>query len=195
MKFNLLGPKTDTQETMARKLREHSGAGIFLGLWIILMGLFAFLNPLLTGIAATLLFGWTLLFVAIFQVIYAIRTRKSRRFILTLSLGLLYGLAGLLLLANPLKSLLTLTLVLGISILLHGILQVILSFQLKPTSGWGWTLMSGILSIILGTIIWHRWPVNAQWLVGLLVGISLWANGLWVILAATNSRPISDKES
>jgi uncharacterized membrane protein HdeD (DUF308 family) len=180
----------EADSEIRQELRQHLGWAIALGILIILMGIIAVAYPLLTGILTTMVFGWVVLFGGICQAIYAFRTRKAGRFMLKLLLGMLYIVSGLILLFNPVASLAFLTLVLGIAILFQGIFQVILAFQLKPEPGWGWTLFSGMLGIILGILLWNQWPSTVPWLVGLLVAINLLTDGLWVILFSASARQV-----
>jgi len=38
--------------------------------------------------------------------------------------------------------------------------EAMMSFQVKPDKGWGWALFSGILSVLLGVMIWSQFPVS-----------------------------------
>jgi uncharacterized membrane protein HdeD (DUF308 family) len=44
--------------------------------------------------------------------------------------------------------------------------------------GWIWTLINGIISLVLAVIFLASWPFGSVWLVGLLVGVSLIIDGL-----------------
>jgi uncharacterized membrane protein HdeD (DUF308 family) len=67
-----------------------------------------------------------------------------------------------------------LALLLGIWFLVHGILEINFSIQVRHHSrNWGLMLISGVVSIILSIIIWTGWPATALWIIGLLLGINL----------------------
>lgn len=53
---------------------------------------------------------------------------------------------------------------------------------------WGWLLVSGLLSLIAGVLIWIGWPSSAAWALGLLVGIELIFGGWSMILLALAAR-------
>ncbi|HEY9298930.1 MAG TPA: DUF308 domain-containing protein, partial [Phormidium sp.] len=122
------------------------------------------------------------------QIIHSFQTNIRGNFWLKFISGLIYSLGGLLIMFNPLPSLIDLTLAIGISILIPSIFQVILAFELRPATHWGWVLLSGILGIIIGILIWHEWPENSPWAIGLLLGINLIINGLWMILFSAAAR-------
>ena len=67
--------------------------------------------------------------------------------------------------------------VLIVVLLVQGISSAIEAFQLRPTEGWGWMLASGMVSVILGIMLWQKFPSSALWAIGLLFGLSLVING------------------
>jgi len=82
-------------------------------------------------------------------------------------------LVGLYMVVRPGLALATLTLVLAIYFFVDGIFEIIEAFDLKPLNGWGWMLFGGIVSILLGIMIWRGWPEKSMLFVGILVGIKL----------------------
>lgn len=91
---------------------------------------------------------------------------------------------GILVLFDPLRGLAALTLVLAIYFVIDGIQRIVLAFRLRPVDGWGWVLFGGLLSILLGVLIWSRWPLSGVWAVGTLVGIHILFGG-WTMIAIT----------
>ena len=56
--------------------------------------------------------------------------------------------------------------------------------MLQRFPGWGWALLSGVVTLILGILIWREWPEISLWIIGLYVGIHLVFIGWsWVMLA------------
>jgi len=62
-----------------------------------------------------------------------------------------------------------------------GISEIVAAIQIRPTQGWGFVLFSGIVSVILGFLIWNQWPLSAAWAIGVLVGIQLLFAGMTMI--------------
>ena len=54
----------------------------------------------------------------------------------------------------------------GISTLFYG-------FRLRPQPGSGWLLFDGLVSLVLGILIWSHWPMSSVWFIGTLIGIRL----------------------
>jgi uncharacterized membrane protein HdeD (DUF308 family) len=148
----------------------------------IVLGIIAIVFPFFATIASTLVFGWIFIFAGIAQIVYAFQSKGVGRVAWTLILGLLYLLAGIFVLIDPLQGALAFTLILGVTIFVQGIIQVSVAFQMRSvSSNWGWMLVSGIAGIILGIFIWSSFPFNAVWLIGTWVGINLLSDGVWML--------------
>ena len=180
--------KTTDPQVRDREPTGGSGTGIAVGILLVIFGIVAIARPVYATIASTLVFGWLFIFAGITQLVYAFGSRGAGQFVWKLLLGVLYVGAGIIVLFNVLEGAIALTLVLGITIFVQGALQVIFAFGIRPARNWGWVLFSGILAIILGILIWSGWPFNADWIIGLWVGISLLFNGIWMILLSLLPR-------
>ena len=94
-------------------------------------------------------------------------------------------------LMNPLLSVLSLTLVLAIFLLFEGIVEIIFYFKIRGTANAGWVLFDGIITLILGFLIWRRWPASSVWVIGTLVGISLIFSGISRVMLSSAVRRTS----
>lgn len=168
-------------EVRDRERTGKSGTAIAIGVVLVILGLIAIARPVYATIASTLVFGWLFVFAGIAQIVYAFGSRLSGQLVWKLLLGILYLVAGIIVLSNVFSGAIALTLILGITIFVQSVIQVILAFALRPARNWGWVLFSGILGIILGIFIWSEWPFNADWLLGIWVGINLLVDGIWTI--------------
>jgi len=49
---------------------------------------------------------------------------------------------------------------------------------------WGWALVGGIVSVLLGILLGMEWPESGLWFIGLCIGIDMIFHGWgWVMLA------------
>ena len=71
----------------------------------------------------------------------------------------------------------SLTLVLASLFLVEGIFDIALFFQMRATGGSSWILVDGIITLLLGLMIYLRWPSSSNWAIGTLVGVSLVISG------------------
>ncbi len=83
--------------------------------------------------------------------------------------------------SQPVAALASLTLILAAYFVASGLLQIIGAPRARPEEGWGWLLFSGVVSVILGAMIWRQFPLSGIWAVGALVGIQLLCSGRTLI--------------
>jgi len=158
---------------LAHAVKKDATTLIILGIVTVILGVLAMMTPLMTGVAVALLLGILLIGAGIMRTIFAFRCKSWGKGILVFVLGLLTLLVGLYMVVRPGLALATLTLVLAIYFFVDGIFEIIEAFDLKPLNGWGWMLFGGIVSILLGIMIWRGWPEKSMLFVGILVGIKL----------------------
>jgi uncharacterized membrane protein HdeD (DUF308 family) len=72
----------------------------------------------------------------------------------------------------------TLTLVLASLFLIEGILNIVLYVKMRPMHGSSWVLVDGIITLLLGLMIYMQWPSSSGWAIGTLVGISMIFSGV-----------------
>ena len=88
----------------------------------------------------------------------------------------------------PWAGALALTIVLAVFLIVEGIFKIMMAMRVRDHSGWGWLLASGVLSVILGVLIWAEWPASGLWVIGLLVGIQLLFTGWSLVMLALAAR-------
>jgi uncharacterized membrane protein HdeD (DUF308 family) len=175
--------------TGPESLREIWGFLMGMGIALMLLGIAAISSSLIATFATVLVFGILLLLGAIFEMVTAFWGRNWRGFFLHLLTGVLYLIAGIFLINNPVGAALGLTLLVAVCLLTGGAVRIVLSL-LERFDGWGWVVMNGIVSVLLGAAIWRQWPLSGLWALGLFVGIEMLFSGLsWVMLALLTLRP------
>ena len=159
-----------------------------LGILMIILGILAIGLPGVAALAVDIFLGWLLVVGGIAQGIHAFSARQWQGFIVQLLSAVLYLVAGVLLLAFPLQGVLTLTLVLALLFVMEGLCRALFAVRVRPTSGWGWMLFSGIVAVILGVLIWMQWPSAAAWAIGLLAGMNFLFSGLMMVMLGLAAR-------
>jgi uncharacterized membrane protein HdeD (DUF308 family) len=165
----------------------------FLGIIAIILGILAMMMPGLTGVSVVYLLGVIVLAAGILRMIWAFQAGSLGRGLLMFAIGLLTLLAGLALLAHPLFAGGVLTIMLALYFLLDGLGEMAAGFQRRPATGWGWLLFGGIVSILLGLMIWSQFPLAGLWAVGILLGIKLFFIGLIMVTAGSAVRSIAGR--
>lgn len=168
----------------AQSIAEHSGWFYTFGAIFIIVGILAILVPLAATIAAELLVGVALVILGVIELVRAFRMRGLGSIAGTALLGVLALVVGLIMLAFPLDGALTLTVFLIAFFLAEGVVKCFMSYEMRERRGWGWTLFSGIASIIVGILLWVALPGSALWALGLLLGIDFLIFG-WTLIAIT----------
>ena len=174
-------------------VREGSRAGIVWGIAVLILGLLAIAMPFIMGVAVTVIIGVILIAAGVAELVYTFKSRSFGEGFFRFLFGLLAILAGLSLVSQPNAGLATITLFLAIWFFVDGIITLIQGFRWRPFDGWGWMVFSGIVSIILGVMIWRQFPVSAVWLVGVLVGIRLIFAGWTMIMLGNVGEAIADE--
>lgn len=179
--------------TIASEARRFTGWSIVLSILIIVAGILAIGLPLAAGIAVNIVVAWLLAFCGAAHLVFAWHLRGVGGIVWQVLLGLLYLGVAVYLLVQPLAGLLTLTLALAIYLFIEGVLEFIFSFQLRPRQGWGWLLFDGIITVILGLMIWRTWPASTEWAIGTLVGISMIFSGSTRLMLSLAARSLVPK--
>ncbi len=164
-------------EAILSGVKRVSGWSIGLGILMMIAGLIAMFSPWEAGLVITLVVGWSAIFNGFVQIVFGFRTHGGGHMLLEVILGIIYIIAGIYLLMHPVGGLLALTLFLASFLLVYGIFALALAFRMRPLHGWGWVLFDGVITLLLGILIWAHWPFNADWVVGTLFGISIFVSG------------------
>jgi uncharacterized membrane protein HdeD (DUF308 family) len=163
---------------------------IALSILLIIAGFFALIIPEISGLGITIFLGWLLIISSITHFIFAWKVHTAGRTIWEILVGIAYIVAGIYLILHPGYGLLSLTLILAFYLFFEGIFEIILAFQLRPHTGWGWTLFDGIITLILAFMIWKSWPFSSVWVIGTLVGISMLFSGFSRLMLSLSAKRI-----
>jgi uncharacterized membrane protein HdeD (DUF308 family) len=174
----------------AEDLREIWAFLVGMGAALMILGAVAIGSSFITTLATVVVFGILLLLGALFQMVTAFWGRSWRGFFLHLLAGVLYLVVGVFMIDHPLETALGITLLVAVGLLASGILRIVVP-ALERFDGWGWMLLSGLVSLLLGIAIWRQWPFSGLWVIGLFVGIEMLSSGLsWMMLGlAVRSGP------
>src|SRR5438094_5783858 len=144
------------------------------GILMLICGFLAIAVPLASSIGVAIVIGWVVLISAVWHLLFGFRSGSGiGGFLWQLLLAIVYGAAGLMILLYPLAGLAWLTLVLATFLMIEAALELVLYFNLRHRAGLGWVLVHSIITLLLGILIWARWPVSSGWAIGTLIGVSL----------------------
>jgi uncharacterized membrane protein HdeD (DUF308 family) len=169
---------------VARELQKSWKWLMALGILLAVVGLIAIIVPAAASVAITRFLGVIIIIAAVFQLIEAFQYRAPWPIVWRVLLAALFVLAGVWLIARPIQGTITLTIILVAWFWATGVVRLIAAFQNRGIPGAGWLAFSGILSIVLGALIWGDLPSSAAWAIGLLVGIQFLFDGMGLAFTA-----------
>lgn len=179
--------------TIAAEARHFTGWSIAVSLLMILAGVLAIGVPIAAGVAVNIVVAWLLVFAGVAHLVFGWHLRGVGGMIWQVLLGILYIGVGVYLLAHPVAGLATLTLALAIYLFLEGVLELILAFQIRARQARGWLALDGVVTLILGFMIWRTWPASTEWAIGTLVGISMIFSGSARLMLSMAARSVVKK--
>ena len=174
---------------------EEKRTAMIAGASLAILGILAILFPFATGFSVSILLGVLLVGGAFVHIGHALSAGSFWGVVWQVALGVLYGVAGISLLANPFLGLATLTLLVIGFFVFDGVVEIGWAIAGRGASGWLWLLGSGVLSILLAGLLWAGFPSTATWAVGLLVGVNLLSTGLTLIFVGRTSREVPAGEA
>ena len=177
--------------SMTGDIRKATAWSIVLSVLMIAAGVLAIFSPAIAGVAVAVFFAWLLIFSGILHLAYAWQAGRAGAVVWEILVGLLYGAIGAYLLAHPVAGLASLTLALTFYLVLEGVLEFVLSFQLRPLPGSGWLLFDGIVTLLLAAMIGSAWPISSVWAIGTLVGVSMFFSGITRLMLSVAVRRIA----
>lgn len=139
------------------ELHRHWVLFFALGIILILLGGMGISASGLVTLASVVFFGWLLIIGGAAVAIHAFWAKRWSGFFLQLLSGVLYLIVGWILVTRPGIGALTLTLVLAISLVVQGAFRIGVALSTRM-DGWGMLLVSGIITLVLGLMIWNEWP-------------------------------------
>lgn len=156
---------------------EKNGGRKVVGIFLIVVGFLAILLPFIAGIAVTAIVGWLLLLAGVAHLVYCWHSRSTGGVIWQLIIAVLYLFVGFYLIFHPARGLVTLTLLLASYFVIEGVLELVMYFRLRHFHHAGWFLWDGLITLLLGILVWAHWPFSSVWVLGTLIGISLLISG------------------
>lgn len=157
---------------------------IAIGAILVIAGIAAIAFPHVSSLGVSFTIGFIMVMAGVANAVGAFSYPKWQGMVLNLVISLLWAVAGIYLLTRPLDGLFALTIMVAAAFIAEGILKAIFSFQLRPLSGWGWMLFSGIIAAALGIMLMVQFPSSALWALGTLTGINILISGWSLIMIA-----------
>jgi len=168
---------------VTQEMIRNWGWFLAFGIALMLLGVAAVVRSVTATVVSMMFFGWLMIFASIIDLVNAFMVGKWAGFFLHLLLAILFGITGVIFLKNPTISAEAATLVMSMFFLIAGVYQLVVALW-AHLPGYGWHIVDGIITCLLGVLLLAQWPISGLYAIGLFMGISLifygWA---WMALA------------
>ena len=180
------------QQNPSDVVRQASTWSLLWGVLLVVLGVVAVASPMIAAVAVNVVVAWLVVLAGVAHLALAFHARGAGSVIWRALVGLAYVAFGVYLVAHPVIGVASLTLVLGSLFLVEGILDISLFFQLRALSGAKLFLLDGIVTLVLGLMIYLQWPSSSAWAIGTLVGVSLIISGVTRVMMSLAVRKVTD---
>lgn len=176
-------------------VRRASTLSILWGVLLICLGMFAVASPLIAAVAVNVLIAWLIVLAGVVHLVVAFHSREAGSVIWRLLVGLAYIAFGVYVMARPALGVISLTLLLAVLFLVEGIFNIVLYFRAPSGQRSTWFLIDGIVTLLLGLMIYMQWPSSSAWAIGTLVGVSLIFSGVTRVMVSMSVRKANSSAS
>lgn len=181
--------KRQMETSVGEEIRRHWKLVMAEGVLFMFLGGLAIVLPMVAGLGMEMLLGALFVIGGFFGIVRGAAAKGVPGRGWGLCLSVFFFVMGILLLAEPMLGLMSLTAFLGIVFGVEGVFKICGGTRAGRDRG-GLVFFDGALSLLIAVIIWAEWPTSALWVVGLLVGIKLiMAGAVMISLAAGLRKP------
>lgn len=183
-----------------------------LGILLTVLGIIGLGMTYSLTMAAMFWFGALAIIAGVAQVVDAFHHKGWKSFIWHVLIGIVYVIAGLMMIFIPVSAAFWLTVFLAISLVATGVMRIVMAFMGRGQGGWLVVVLSGVISIILGVMIYGMvvpptpealatpegqaaWLQSWGWVIGLFVAVELIMEGLAQIVIALGVRKIQGTQT
>ena len=181
----------DRIETFTSRFAHDAGAWLIVTAFLfMLLGLFAVIEPVVAGLAVTLLVGWLLIAGGVTHIISIFR-RDDGGAVWHLALGLVYISGGVYFLSQPGIGLEALTLLLAMLLFVEAGIDLVAYSAQRREPGAVWVLVNAFVTALLGTLIAMHWPAMTVWVIGTMLGLNLLTTGVSRLMLGLAARNVA----
>ncbi|HTO54936.1 MAG TPA: HdeD family acid-resistance protein [Myxococcota bacterium] len=168
-------------------LRRSWGRLLALGISLIVLGTVAISYAEIVTLASVVFFGALLAIGGVIEIAHAFRVRSTSGALLHVLAAVLSIVAGFLMMTEPLTGSLALTVLAAAYFLVSGAFRIAAALSVDLPHR-GLAVFGGIVSLVLGLLVWSEMPGSALWLIGTFLGIDLLFRGWWAVTLALALR-------
>ena len=181
--------------TLSSNIKKQSARAIVMGVLTAAVGVAMILYPFATATVTTIFLGWSFIIAAGATFVFAFNSPTAGPFFLNVLISLLYAIAGVSLVVAPAAGVLSLTVALGIVLMIQGGIEFGVAIELRSESAFPWILTESLVTLALGLMILFQWPWSSAWAIGTMLGCAVLFAGITrTVIAATVRSGVSKFE-
>ncbi|MBI1324593.1 HdeD family acid-resistance protein [bacterium] len=167
---------TDLLQGNLAPLKKHATWFILFGILITLLGIVCLGMTVTLTLTSMMYFGLLLLVRGAFELLASFRSRDWGGFFFHLISASIGAVAGLVMVTRPGMAAETITLFLGALFMVEGMMLLFAGLIYRFPS-WGWTLANGLITFVLGLMLWQEFPFSGLYFIGTLIAIEILMTG------------------
>jgi len=175
------GRMSDLRQDVA----NAGSSATILGVICLLLGMFALFAPGFTGESLMIALGILTLGGGVMRAIWAFGAGSFWSGVGRFLIGVLTIIAGVLMLSSGMFTAAIITTVLTVYLVSDGLSEVIIGFQNTGRGGWFWWVLAGVVSVILGIMVWAGYPDLGVFTLAIFVGIKLFWMGIMLLVGGS----------
>ncbi len=169
--------KTVGNDLIRSQLHQNRKWYIGLGVLLTIFGIVLLASLPFATLSAIFIFGILMMIGGILHLLAAFKIFEGGFRWLWALFGVLYLVAGYYAFSTPVKTAIVLTNVLAIILIVAGVIRIFNAILFRGLPGWGWTLFSGLLTLVAGVIILKS-PDAPFWVLGLFLAMDILFQGI-----------------
>jgi len=171
---------------LASDINSGANSMKWMGILTIVFGVLAMMMPYITGQSVLTLIGILVMAGGITRMTWAFKAGSLGKGILRFVIGGLTLLAGLWIITEPFIAAGALTVVLAVYFFVDGFAEIMAALSL--VEGKGWLLFDGVVTVVLGVLLFMGFPFSGPLAVGVLLGIKLLLAGITMLTLGSAAK-------
>ena len=168
------------EEELFEKFSKYSKIA---GIVFIILGAVGIIEPVFMTMATVTFVAWLMMFAGFIAGYFTYVSDKSD-YLGWLKSFVLIAISAFMIF-YPMSGVGTVGLLLAIYFFMDSFAGFSLAMNMRPAKGWVWWLINAIFSMLIGILFIVGWPFTSLYLIGLLVGFSLFFDGFALLITGS----------
>ncbi len=174
---------------LSETMRSKWGWFVAFGVLAAISGLLALVLTVTATIVSVVVVGLLMVGTGAVEIGLGFRARGWDRALYWEFTGLIYLVAGILAIVDPIPASVIITLFLGAGLLAAGVVRVVTAFSRHDPQVRAPLILAGAVTALLGLVIVLGWPRNSMSILGTLLGVDLLFTGIGWVVFGLRLRP------